>query len=86
MSSPELPAAIDAYELLSKPTNDLTDDEVKAIVEDLRRRRQAYVKTGKVDKPKKEKAAAKKLDADEKARNTQLLLAQLKIPGLAPKA
>ena len=72
---------VDAYSLLSKPTLDLTDAEVDLVIEDLRRRRSAYVKDGKVDKPKVVKAAAKKLDADEKARNTAALLAQLKLPG-----
>ncbi len=76
------PATPDAYELLSKPTLDLTDAEVAMVVEDLRKRRKAYVQTGKVDKPKAIKAAAVKLDKDEKARNTQLLLAQLNIPSL----
>lgn len=76
-----LPATVDAYDLLSTPTLDLSDAQVELIVLDLRRRREAYVKTGKVDKPKKEKADVKKLDKDEKARNTALLLAQLKLPG-----
>lgn len=75
----EPPEAFNAYALLSKPTLDLTDAEVEAVVVDLRRRRALYVKTGKVDKPKAAKVAAKKLDADEKLKNTQLLLASLKI-------
>lgn len=77
----DLTDPIDAYSLLSKPTLELTDAEVLIIVEDLRKRREAYIKTGKPDKPKKEKVERKKLDADEKARNTALLLAQLKLPG-----
>lgn len=81
----ELTDPIDAYSLLSKPTLDLNDKEVEIIVADLRRRREAYIKTGKVDKPKKERAAAVKLSKDEKARNTALLLSQLKMPGLEPK-
>lgn len=72
---------ITAYDLLSKPTLDISDDEALKIIADLRARRRAYLATGKVDKPKKEKVTAKKLDADEKARNTALLLAQLKLPG-----
>jgi len=79
VAAPQTP---DAYELLSKPTLELSDAEVALVVEDLRRRRKAYVQTGKVDKPKKEKVAAVKLDADEKKRNTQLLLAQLNMPSL----
>lgn len=70
---------LDAYALLSKPTLDISDPEALRIIEDLRRRREAYVKTGKVDKPKKEKIERKKLDADEKKRNTEILLAGLKI-------
>lgn len=72
---------ITAYDLLSKPTLEISDDEALKIIADLRARRRAYLATGKVDKPKKEKVTAKKLDADEKARNTALLLAQLKLPG-----
>lgn len=72
---------VDAYSLLSKPTLDLSDAEVDLIIDDLRKRREAYIKTGKPDKPKVVKAAAKKLNADEKARNTAALLAQLKLPG-----
>lgn len=75
-------AALDAYALLSRPTLDYTDAEVEAVIADLRRRREAFIKTGKVDKPKAEKKATVKLDKDEKARNTALLLAQLKIPGM----
>ena len=78
----DTPEPLDAYELLSKPTLELTDAQVELIVADLRHRRAAYVSTGKVDKPKKEKVAAKKLDADEKARNSAALLASLKLPGL----
>lgn len=73
---------LDAYALLSKPTLDLTDDEVEKIVVDLRRRRQLYLSTGKPDKVSKPKAAktpAAKLDADAKAANTAALLASLKI-------
>ena len=70
-----------AYDLLSKPTLELTDDEAEIIVADLRAKRAAFVRTGKVDKPKAEKAAKVKLGSDEKARNTAALLAQLKLPG-----
>jgi hypothetical protein len=70
-----------AYELLSKPTLEISDEEALTIIADLRQRRRAYLTSGKVDKPKKEKVEAVKLDKDEKARNTALLLASLKIPG-----
>ena len=73
---------IDAYSLLSKPTLDLTDREVEIVVEDLRRRRVAYLNTGKPDKPRKEKVTAEKLSKDEKARNTAALMASLKLPGM----
>lgn len=75
----EQPDPIDAYALLSKPTLELSDAEVDIVIEDLRRRRLAYLKTGKPDKPRAEKKAAEKLSADEKARNTAALLASLKI-------
>lgn len=78
---PALEEPVDAYSLLSKKTLDLTDAEVDIVIEDLRRRRSAYVKDGKIDKPKKEKEAKAKLTSDEKARNTAALLAQLKLPG-----
>jgi hypothetical protein len=77
-SSPE----IGAYDLLSKPTLDLSDAEVDLIIADLRKRRAAYVSTGKADRPKKEKAATVKLEKDDKARNTAALLASLKLPGM----
>lgn len=74
---------LDAYALLSKPTLDLTDAEVERIVVDLQERRKLYLATGKPDAPKKaakEKAAPKaKATAEEKARNTALLLGQLKM-------
>ncbi len=76
----------DAYSLLSRPTLDITDAQAVLIVEDLRKRREAYLKTGKPDKPKVARQAAVKLGADEKARNTAALLASLKLPGLEPKA
>lgn len=75
-----------AYDLLSRPTLDITDAEAEKIILDLRQRRKAYLSTGKVDKPKKEKVAAVKLEKDEKARNTALLMAQLKIPGMEKKS
>lgn len=73
---------LSAYDLLSTPTLELTDAQVEAIIVDLRKRRELYIKTGKADKvaKPKEKALPKpKADAEEKARNTALLLAQLKL-------
>lgn len=81
MTNPS-PEPLDAYALLSKPTLNYTDDEVALVVADLRKRRAAYVSTGKVDKPKKEKVEREKLSKDEKARNTAALLASLKLPGM----
>lgn len=81
MASEPLPPEADAYELLSRPTLSYTDEEVAAVVADLRRRRAAFLATGKPDKPKAEKVERVKLSADEKKRNTELLLAQLVLPG-----
>lgn len=74
-------AAPSAYDLLSKPTLDLTDAEVEAVVVDLRKRRELYISTGKPDRPKPPKAPATKAkaDADEKKRNTAALLASLNL-------
>lgn len=44
------------YDLLSKPTPTLSDADVEAIIADLRTKRDAYVKTGKADKPTRKKA------------------------------
>lgn len=82
MSEP-LADPIDAYSLLSKDPREVTDAEALIIVEDLRRRREAYIKTGKPDKPRKERVVpGPKADAEQKKRNTAALLAQLKIPGV----
>lgn len=77
----ETPDQLDAYALLSRPTLDYTDEEVALVVEQLRKARSRFLATGTLDKPKAAKAATVKLDADEKARNTALLLASLKLPG-----
>ena len=70
---------LDAYALLSRPTLDFTDAEVKRVIADLRRRREAYLRTGKPDRPKKVKEQIEKAKAspEDKARNTAALLAQL---------
>jgi hypothetical protein len=75
--------AIGAYELLSKPTLELTDAEVDIIIADLRRRRTQFLSTGKPDKPKAEaKAKAEPLSKEAKAANTAALLAPLTMPKL----
>jgi hypothetical protein len=82
-SEPLPPEQLDAYALLSKPTLDLTDEEVARVVVELRKKRLAFVQTGKPDKvakPKPEKAAP--LSKEEKQRNNEALLASLKLPGL----
>lgn len=66
---------LDAYDLLSKPTLDITDEEALTIIADLRRRREGYLRTGKPDKQPKSKAEPK-AKAD-KAANTASLLAML---------
>lgn len=76
----ESEATLSAYDLLSTPTLDLTDAQVEAIVVDLQQRRKLYLTTGKADKAPKPKAEPKaKATADDKARNTAMLLAQLKL-------
>lgn len=71
---------LDAYALLSRPTLELTDAEVEAIIVDLRKRRELYIKSGKADRPAKAKAEPKrKATDDEKKANTAALLASLKL-------
>lgn len=57
-----------AYDLLTTPTADLTDEDVELIIEDLRQRRHAYVTEGKKDEPHKRKKAP--VTKEEKAENT----------------
>ena len=66
----DTPEPMTAYELLTKPTLELTDAEVERIVADLRIRRKAYVDSAgkKADNPAKEKA--KPVSAEDKALNT----------------
>ena len=65
------PTAQDAFELLSKPTLDLTDDEIETICKDLRKRRERFLAGQKDNAPKAKKAAqpatpeAKQQAADE---------------------
>lgn len=76
----------DIYELLSRPTLDLTDADLERIVADLRQKRAAFVadsKKGADKPPAKRTAGSSRASADEKRRNTQALLAglNLKLPG-----
>lgn len=78
----ESEAILSAYDLLSTPTLALTDEQVEAIVVDLWKRRELYIKTGKPDKapkPKVEAGPKVKATDDEKKRNTAILLSQLKL-------
>lgn len=73
------PENLDAYALLSRPTLDLSDAEVEAVVVDLRKRRLLYIQTGKPDKPTKPKEPKAKPTAADKAANTAALLASLNL-------
>lgn len=82
MEQPPVNEEMDAYALLSRPTLELTDAQVEAIVVDLRKRRELYIKTGKPDRPSKPKALEgpkAKLTAADKAANTALLLERLNL-------
>lgn len=70
---------LDAYALLSKPTLELSDAEVKTIIAHLRAKREAYVTSGgkKADKRPVAKPAAEPITEEKKADNTSLLLAML---------
>lgn len=77
----------DAYSLLSRPTLEITDEELEIIVADLRRRREYFVKEGKKDNPKAERAKAAKAPAtkaskEAKERNTAVLLSELNLGDL----
>lgn len=73
---------MNAYELLSRPTLELTDNEVDLIIADLRKRRAAYLE-GTADTPKKAAAAKPvKASVEEKQANTLSLLAKI---GMLPK-
>ena len=68
----------DAYTLLSKPTLELTDDEVEQVVIQLRQKRLAYINEGKKDNgPAKPKAAPKSKAEVDAA--TAAILAELDI-------
>lgn len=55
-----------AYDLLSKPTLELSEDEIKLICEDLRKRRERFL-AGQKDNPPKPKKAEPPKTAEEKA-------------------
>lgn len=65
-----------AYELLSKPTSEITDADLEVIVADFRKRREFYL-AGKADNPAKKPRSAAATTAAEKAANTAAILAQL---------
>lgn len=62
-----------AYDLLSKPTLELTDDEIKAICVDLRARRERFL-AGQKDNPPKPKKAEPPKTAEEKAAISENIL------------
>ena len=70
-----------AYDLLTKPTLELTDAEVELIVADLQKRRHAYVDSkGKVkDSPKAKAPKGPPLTAEQKAENTARVQALLNL-------
>lgn len=70
--------ATSAYDLLSRPTLDLSDAEVELIIADLRKKRTLYI-AGTDDKPKAEKKKALAASADEKKANALSFLAQLQL-------
>lgn len=73
----DLPATRDAFALLSKPTLDLTEQDIEGIVADLRQRRERFLQ-GIADKPKRAPARPE-LDssAEAKAARTAHLLGEL---------
>ena len=60
-----LPDTRDAFALLSKPTLQLTDEEVTLVCADLRKRREAFLQ-GRADKPPR-KAAPQKSPEEKQA-------------------
>jgi hypothetical protein len=72
-----------AYELLSKPTLDLSDAEITLCIAELRKKRALYANNAIADtavKDAKPKSAAK-LSAEQKAANTAALLAGMNFVG-----
>lgn len=73
---PQLPSTRDAASLLSKPTLDLTDEEVEIICADLRKRREQFLQ-GVQDKPKRAALPAPDRSPEAKAARTAQLLGEL---------
>lgn len=73
------PAEPSAYDLLTRPTLELTDAEVELIVIDLRKRRKAYVDQGKKDAPKPKPASSAPKSAEEKKNLQRDLLASMNL-------
>lgn len=72
-----------AYELLSKPTLELSDADIAICITELRKKRALYANNNIADtavKDAKPKSAAK-LTAEQKAANTAALLAGLHFAG-----
>ncbi len=75
--APTSPPVEDAYSLLTRPTLELTDAQLVIILENLRKRRAAYM-AGTADRPDKPKAAsAKPKTQQEKDDLTKSLLADM---------
>lgn len=71
-----------AFELLSKPTLELSDFDLLKIANDLRAKRIKFLQ-GQADRPGSTRAVAKpKPTAEEKAARTEHLKTQLKLGGL----
>lgn len=68
---------VNAYDLLTKPTLELTDAEVEIVVADLRKRRHAYVSAKTPDRPDKPKKQP--TTAQEKAANTAAIAAAMRL-------
>lgn len=67
----------DAFTLLSKPTLELTDEEVELICKDLRQRRERFLAGQKDNYPKPPKKEVQPITAESKAANTEGLLGSL---------
>lgn len=74
---------ISAYDLLTKETLDISDVEAKIVIEDLRKKRKAYLAGQADNTTKKKRTPAKPTSAADKKANTAALLAglNLKMPG-----
>jgi hypothetical protein len=66
----------DSFELLSKPTLDLSDEELLLIANDLRAKRRKFLQ-GIADKPAVTRKKADPITAEQKAATTAHLLGEL---------